>query len=80
MYILKSVDRLKSALTRASQDYDQWISQQTLSCSPISPGTYFSQTEVSPTSSPANSFFGHAPNTTFGLKVGKWFIFLVNVF
>lgn len=74
MSILKFVGRLKSALTRASQVYDPWISQQTLPCSPtsltVSPGTSFTQTEASPTS-PTNSFFGYAPNTTFGLKVGK---------
>ncbi|OVA19468.1 Protein of unknown function DUF2451 [Macleaya cordata] len=50
--------RLKTALSRITQDCDQWIKPQAVSFSSSSPTS-----DVTPTSPPS-----HAPSTTFGLK------------
>ncbi|KAF8403172.1 hypothetical protein HHK36_011269 [Tetracentron sinense] len=62
--------RLKTALSRVAQDCDLWIKPQMLSFSSSSQtslNTSFTHMDVvSPTSPPSN--FGHAANTSFGLK------------
>lgn len=53
------------------QDCDQWIRAQNILhsiSSPIPMSPTFAQMDVTPTI-PPNTFFGHAPNTSFGLKV-----------
>ncbi|WOL06089.1 syndetin isoform X2 [Canna indica] len=62
--------RVKAALSKILQDCDQWIRNQNMShtiSSPIPMSPTFAQMEVTPTA-PPNTFFGHAPNTSFGLK------------
>ncbi|XP_068645855.1 uncharacterized protein [Aristolochia californica] len=57
--------RLKTALSRITQDCDQWIKPQTVSntgSSPTSSSTSFTHMDVTPTSPSL------APNTSFGLK------------
>lgn len=74
-FVFKFPDRLKLALTRASQDCDH-LRKKCLSVSsatPTTPGTPFTQMDVTPTI-PTSSFFGQAPNTTFGLKVSYLFL------
>ncbi|XP_042511409.1 syndetin [Macadamia integrifolia] len=58
--------RLKTALSRVTQDCDQWIKPQIVSFSSSSPtslNTSFPQMDVTPTSPPS-----HVPSTSFGLK------------
>ncbi|XP_077225911.1 coiled-coil protein isoform X2 [Tasmannia lanceolata] len=62
--------RLRAALSRITQDCDQWIKPQTVynsSSSPTSMNTSFSQMDVTPTS-PANTNLGHPTAVSFGLK------------
>ncbi|XP_023537423.1 syndetin-like [Cucurbita pepo subsp. pepo] len=56
--------KLKAALSRASQDCDQWIKSN--SSSPSASNSTFSFNEVTP--SPPGSSFGYLHGTTFGLK------------
>ncbi|KAJ4970113.1 hypothetical protein NE237_003212 [Protea cynaroides] len=58
--------RLRTALSRITQDCDQWIKPQMVSFSSSSPtslNTPFTQMDVTPTSPPS-----HMPSTSFGLK------------
>ncbi|XP_042393645.1 syndetin-like [Zingiber officinale] len=62
--------RIKTALSKIMQDCDQWIRTQNILhsiSSPIPMSPTFAQMDVTPTA-PPNTFFGHAPNTSFGLK------------
>uniref|UniRef100_A0A1D1XEN0 Coiled-coil domain-containing protein 132 n=1 Tax=Anthurium amnicola TaxID=1678845 RepID=A0A1D1XEN0_9ARAE len=62
--------RLKFALSKITQDCDQWIRHQSVSSSSSSPtslNTSYAQMDVTPTI-PASTIFGHAPSTSFGLK------------
>lgn len=59
-------DRLKLALSRITQDYDQWTKQQTMASSPSSAS--YAKMDVTP-AIPASTIFGHPPNTSLGLKV-----------
>ncbi|KAK9279860.1 hypothetical protein L1049_013542 [Liquidambar formosana] len=59
--------RLKTALSRITQDCDQWIKPQFSSSSPTSLNATFTHMDVTPTSPPRTSF-GHSPSTSFGLK------------
>jgi hypothetical protein len=62
--------RLKSALSKITQDSDQWIKPQNVSYSPSSPlsmNSTFTQMDVMPTAPPSSVF------TSYGLKV-CWFI------
>ncbi|CAA7390862.1 unnamed protein product [Spirodela intermedia] len=58
-------DRLKLALSRITQDYDQWTKQQPTASSPSSAS--YAKMDVTPTI-PASTIFGHPPNTSLGLK------------
>lgn len=58
--------RLKTALSKITQDCDQWIKPQTLSVSsslPTSSGTPFTHMDVTPTSPPS-----HLPSSSLSLK------------
>lgn len=60
-------DRLKTALSKITQDCEQWIKPQTVSVSsslPTSLGTSFTQMDVTPTSPPS-----HLPSSSLSLKV-----------
>lgn len=60
-------DRLKTALSKITQDCDQWIKPQTVSVSsslPTSSGTTFTHMDVTPTSPPS-----HLPSSSLSLKV-----------
>lgn len=57
--------RLKTALSRITQDCDQWI--KPTSSSPTSLSTSFMHADITPTSPPSTKF-GHLPGTSFGLK------------
>lgn len=60
-------DRLKTALSKITQDCDQWIKPQTVSVSsslPTSSGTTFTHMDVTPTSPPS-----HFPSSSLSLKV-----------
>ncbi|XP_048324974.1 uncharacterized protein LOC107410549 isoform X2 [Ziziphus jujuba] len=55
--------RLKTALSRITQDCDQWIK-----ASSSSPAASIAFTHAEITPSPPSANFGHAPGTSFGLK------------
>ncbi|KAG6678991.1 hypothetical protein I3843_14G106600 [Carya illinoinensis] len=57
--------RLKTALSRITQDCDQWIKYQ--SSSPTSLNTSYTNADVT-SMSPSSTNFGHFPGTSFGLK------------
>ncbi|KAJ7981083.1 syndetin isoform X1 [Quillaja saponaria] len=57
--------RLRKALSRITQDCNQWIKPQ--STSPAALSASFTYTDVTPTS-PLNTNFGHFPGTSLGLK------------
>ncbi|KAF5471033.1 hypothetical protein F2P56_011508 [Juglans regia] len=57
--------RLKTALSRITQDCDQWIKYQ--SSSPTSLNTSYTHADVTHMS-PSGANFGHFPGTSFGLK------------
>lgn len=67
---LWSSDRLKTALSRITQDYDQWIKPQLVpfSSSSTSLNVPFSHMDVTLTG-PHSTNFVHSSNTSFGLKV-----------
>ncbi|KAL5580161.1 hypothetical protein UlMin_012603 [Ulmus minor] len=54
-------NRLRTALSRITQDCDQWINPSSFSTAS------FSHADITPTSPPITNF-GHAPGITFGLK------------
>ncbi|KAM6573723.1 uncharacterized protein LOC115700609 isoform X1 [Cannabis sativa] len=56
--------RLKMALSRITQDCDQWIKPSSSTQTSLTP----SYTHADVTPSPPNSNFGHAPGISFGLK------------
>lgn len=59
--------RLKTALSRITQDCEQWIKPQFPSSSPTSLNATFTHMEVTPTSPPSSNF-GHMPGSSIGLK------------
>jgi len=62
--------RLKAALSKISQDSDQWTKPQNVSYSPSSPlsmNSTFGQIDVMPTAPPSSMF------TSYGLKVSVRF-------
>ncbi|XP_020093845.1 syndetin isoform X2 [Ananas comosus] len=63
-------DRLKTALSKITQDCDQWIRPQSASSlisSPLSLNSTLTQMDIMPTV-PPSTLFSHVPNTSFGLK------------
>jgi hypothetical protein len=69
MLVLYSV-RLKAALSKITQDSDQWIKPQNSlypSSSPLSMNSTISQMDVMPTAPPSSMF------TSYGLKVATGF-------
>lgn len=72
MLVLYSV-RLKAALSKITQDSDQWIKPQNSlypSSSPLSIGSTVAQMDVMPTAPPSSMF------TSYGLKVTACFTWL----
>ncbi|XP_020093844.1 syndetin isoform X1 [Ananas comosus] len=62
--------RLKTALSKITQDCDQWIRPQSASSlisSPLSLNSTLTQMDIMPTV-PPSTLFSHVPNTSFGLK------------
>ncbi|OAY84569.1 Syndetin [Ananas comosus] len=66
----RMANRLKTALSKITQDCDQWIRPQSASSlisSPLSLNSTLTQMDIMPTV-PPSTLFSHVPNTSFGLK------------